>query len=70
MAAYVRNRNGIIHAVNEAALAEVLERPGMAQATLEEWLAQEGLAPVETKTAEPIPAPAAKPGARKTKKEG
>lgn len=67
MAAYVRNRSGYISAVNEADLATHLQRPGMAQATLEDWLAQEGLQP-ETQPAEPVPAPAVKPAARKAKK--
>lgn len=72
MAVYVRNQNGAVHAVNEADLADVLQRPGMAQATLEDWLAQEGLEPQKVSpgklSAEPVPAPAAKLGARKPKK--
>lgn len=72
MAAYVRNRSGYISAVNEADLATHLQQPGMAQATLEDWLAQEGLEPQKVSPgkleAEPVSAPAAKPGARKQKK--
>lgn len=47
--AYVRNAKGFISPVNESDLKDHVTRPGMSLASLEDWLAQEGISNATTK---------------------